>query len=230
MLQNSKYYYLSRYLFLPTGTLTFFLSIILIYNFKSCANELQDFRTALQDAEENFIEGTVEASPPFLKTPYSGTFTVLHYHHTEEEIPEKNKNLFSKTKIAITNQKASAMPFLLRTKNLYIYFGLFGKDFSIEHDYDFKYKNGSITQYEKHIYNKDTICIFTEEGNLRYPDSVKTNLFFFRGSKNEWLTFLELKTQEWLERIELSIYGLVVGGFLISIGILIRVLIRIGKL
>lgn len=227
MFQNSKYYYFSKYFFLPFGGSLFILSILLIFNFKSCAGEVQEFRAAIIDAEDNFIEGIVEASPPFLKTPYSGTSTVLYYHHTEGEMAEKNKDGSTKKKISIFNQKAAAMPFLLKTKNYYIYFGLFGKDFSLEQDYDFVSPNGSTTQFEKHIYNKDIISIYTEEGNLRFPDSVNKNLFFFRGNKNEWLAFLDIKIKVWMDRITYSIYLLILGITFFFIGIVLRLLLRL---
>lgn len=226
-MQKSSHQYLSRFLFLPLGSGSLLISIILILNFKTCASELEEFKESIQSADENFIEGTVEANPPFLKTPYSNTSTVLYYQQTEGEITEKSRDGSSKKKTTITNLKSASTPFLLKSGNYYIFYGLFGKDFSIEHDYDFKNPQGITIQYEKHIYNKDYISIYTEEGNLRYPDTVKTPFMFFRGSRKDWILYLDSKIDEWNNKIKYSIFFGIFGLVNLSVGFGLRLYIKI---
>jgi hypothetical protein len=124
--------------------------------------------------------------------------------------------------ISVISLNSSVVPFLMKSKNNYIYFGLYGKDFFIDHGYDYINNLNSKTQLEKHIYDKDYISIYTEKGDLRYPDSVKTSFIFYRGKREDWLSEIQKRIDVWNEKIKLSYYLIYLGIVLILGSIIIR--------
>ncbi len=226
-MKNNIPFLISRYFSFPVGFLSLIMGVILLFNFKNCASEIIDFKNAVQSAEENFIEGVIEARAPLLKTAYSGTNTIAYYQEEKGEIEEKSLNGKIKKKNGVISLNSSAIPFLMKSKNNYIYFGLYGKDFIIDHKYDYINNLNSNTQLEKHIYDKDYICIYTEKGDLRYPDSVKTSFIFFRGTRVDWLNEIQKRLDVWNEKITYSYYLIYFGIFLIIGSILLRYFYKI---
>ena len=203
------------------------MGVILLFNFKTCASEIIDFKNSVQFAEENFIEGVIEARGSLLKTAYSGTNTIAYYQEEKGEIEEKSLNGKLKKKNRVISLNSSAIPFLMKSKNNYIYFGLYGKDFLIDHTYDYINNLNSNTQLEKHIYDKDYISIYTEKGDLRYPDSVKTTFIFFRGTRLDWLIEIQKRIDVWNEKIIYSYYLIYFGIMLIVGSIFLRYFYKI---
>jgi hypothetical protein len=221
-LKNSIPFLISRYFSFPFGFLSLLVGVFLLFNFKSCSSEVIDFKNSVQSAEENFMEGTIEARSPLLKTAYSGTNTIAYYQEEKGEIEEKSINGKLKKKNGVISLNSSVVPFLMKSKNNYIYFGLYGKDFFIDHGYDYINNLNSKTQLEKHIYDKDYISIYTEKGDLRYPDSVKTSFIFYRGKREDWLSEIQKRIDVWNEKIKLSYYLIYLGTVLILGSIIIR--------
>ena len=226
-LKNSIPFLISRYFSFPVGFLSLLLGVVFLFNFKSCASEVIEFKNAVQSAEENFLEGSIEARSTLLKTAYSGTNTIAYYQEEKGEIEEKSTSGKLKKKNAVISLKTSAIPFLMKSKNNYIYFGLYGKEFFIDHGYDYVNNLNSKVQLEKHIYDKDYISIYTEKGDLRYPDSVKTSFIFFRGKREDWLLEIQKRIDVWNEKIYYSYYLIYIGVTLILGSIIIRYFFKI---
>ncbi len=225
-MKNSTPFLISRYITFPFGFISLILGIVLLFNFKSCASEVYDFKMAVQNAEENFIEGTIESRGTLLKTAFSGTNTIAYYQEEKGELEEKLNNGKVKKKNGVISLNSSAIPFLMKSKNNYIYFGLYGKEFIIDHNYDYVNTLNSRSQSEKHIYDKDYISIYTEKGDLRYPDSIKSTFIFYRGTKEEWLNEIQKRIDVWNEKIQYSYFLIFFGFSFIVISIIVRLFIK----
>ncbi len=219
-MKSSNLFILTKYILFPIGFTFFFIGYIFLFNLKSCSGDIKEYRDSIAVADENFIEGYVDARGNLIRTKYSKTLTVAFME--EEDTQDSNKGLFkySKVKNKIKNLNSNVVPFLLKSKNNYIYYGFYGKEFSIDHDYDFIYENEELIQIEKHIYNFDYISIFTDKGNLKYPDSVTTPFILFRGSKQKWLLNLDEKIKNY-ESKYIICYGFITLGIVIIISSII---------
>jgi hypothetical protein len=196
-LKHTYSYILTKFLLFPTGFLLLLLGLTVLFNLKTCSGELIDYRNSIANADENFIEGYVDARSNLIKTKFSGTNTIAYIQ--EEDIENnKKKSYFSfKNKNEIKSLNSNIIPFLLKSKNNYIYFGFYGKEFTIDHDYDFIYETDNTIQVEKHIYDKEFISIFTERGDLKTPDSISTPFILYRGTKEKWLNDIDKKINEY---------------------------------
>lgn len=196
----------------------------MLFNLKSCSGELIEYRNSIANADENLIEGFVDARSNLIKTKFSGTNTIAYIQ--EEDIENSmRKSYFSikyKNKNEIKSINSNIVPFLLKTKNNYIYFGFYGKEFTIDHDFDFVYETENTIQLEKHIYDKDFISIFTERGDLKFPDSISTPFVLYRGTKEKWLLNLDKKINEYEIKFFICYLLMSFGVIIILSSILIR--------
>ena len=84
-------------------------------------------------------------------------------------------------------------------------------------------------QYEKHIYDKDYISIYTESGNLKNPESISSPYIFFRGSKTEWIKEVDKRLEVWNKRITYSLIGIYAGVVILFLATLFRIIFQDSK-
>ncbi len=198
------------------------ISLAVLFNLKSCSGELIEYRDSIANADENLIEGYVDARSNLIKTKFSGTNTIAYIQEEDIENSKKKSYFTLKNKNDIKSINSNIVPFLLKTKNNYIYFGFYGKEFTIDHDYDFIYETENTIQLEKHIYDKDFISIFTERGDLKIPDSISTPFILYRGTKERWLNDLDKKIKEYELKFFICYLLMSFGVIIILSSILIR--------
>jgi hypothetical protein len=221
-LKPFSFFILTKYILFPTGFTFLFIGYLVLFNLNSCSKEIIDYRVSIAEAEENFIEGYVDTKENLIKTRYSGTLTVAFLEEEDTQDSSIQFIQIFKIKNKVKSLKSNIVPFLLKSKNNYIYFGFYGKEFSIEHDFDFIYENKISIQSEKHIYNNEYISIFTEKGNLKQPDSISTPFIFFRGSRQNWLLYLDKKILDFEKKISICYVFITLGIFIILSSVYIR--------
>lgn len=221
-MKHSYFYILTKFLLFPTGFLLLLIGLAVLFNLKTCSGELIDYRNSIANADENFIEGYIDARSNLIKTKFSGTYTIA-YIQEEDIANNKKRSYFSfKNKNEIKSLNSNIVPFLLKSKNNYIYFGFYGKEFSIDHEYDFIYETENTIQVEKHIYDKEFISIFTERGDLKIPDSISTPFILYRGTKEKWLNDIDKKIYEYEFKFFICYLVMGIGLIIILCSILIR--------
>ena len=221
-MKHTHSYILTKFLLFPTGFLLLLISTAILFNLKSCSGELIDYRNSIANADENILEGFIDARSNLIKTKFSGTNTIAYIQEEDIENSKKKSYFSFKNKNEIKSINSNIVPFLLKTKNNYIYFGFYGKEFTIDHDYDFIYETESTRQVEKHVYDKEFISIFTERGDLKIPDSISTPFVLYRGTKEKWLNDLDKKIYEYELKFFLCYLIMSFGVIIILSSILIR--------
>ncbi len=226
-MKHTYSFVLTKFLLFPTGFMFLLIGIVVLFNLKSCSSEIIEYRNSIANADENFIEGFVDARSNLIKTKFSGTNTIAFIQEEDVE-NSKKKSFFSfKNKNDIKLLNSNIVPFLLKSKNYYIYFGFYGKEFTIDHDYDFIYETDSTIQVEKHIYDKEFISIFTEKGNLKIPDSITTPFVLYRGTREKWLDDLDKKIREYEMKFFSCYLIMALGVIIIVSSIFIRKKIKV---
>ena len=221
-MKHKHFFILTKFLLFPTGFLLLLISLAVLFNLKSCSGELIEYRDSIANADENLIEGYVDARANLIKTKFSGTNTIAYIQEEDIENSKKKSYFTLKNKNDIKSINSNIVPFLLKTKNNYIYFGFYGKEFTIDHDYYFIYETENTIQLEKHIYDKDFISIFTERGDLKIPDSISTPFILYRGTKERWLNDLDKKIKEYELKFFICYLLMSFGVIIILSSILIR--------
>lgn len=221
-MKHTYSFVLTKFLLFPTGFLFLLVGLVVIFNLKTCSNEIIEYRNSIAYADENFIEGYIDARSNLIKTKFSGTNTIAFIQEEDVENSKKKSYFSFKNKNDIKLLNSNIVPFLLKSKNNYIYFGFYGKEFTIDHDYDFIYETENSFQVEKHIYDKEYISIFTEKGNLKLPDSISTPFVLYRGTREKWLHDLDKKISEYEMKFFICYLIMIIGVIIILSSILIR--------